>query len=581
MIILRMLLFLCIFLGGGLYVKRHFKVELLWAPVIYLCGVNVLLFVFGLLNMLNIGVIIISVASLLCGMRELIFNPSLLIKLNQKEIWLFIAVLGGLAWFFNGAILLGYDDFSHWGLMVREMLVYGRLPNFENTIIGFTSYPPGTALHIYFVSYLVGQTEGIMLWAQSVYTVSMAVVLLTIVPKRDKLLIGAMSLFILFLMTSVHRLTSLSVDPLLSLLSIAAIIIAYQSVQKRHISNNKILGVIFTALVLIKHSGVFFYGISALLVLYLQRRYLSKQQDRFYLFMPLLSVFLWRRHVSFAFGAGSSSKHAVNLASYRNIASSKSVTEIITIVRAMLHKMTDVYFYDNKVLLVLVSVFFLMLIIKKWHKISIRRDIYFFGVSVALYGVYQLLLLSMYIFSMPMHEAQNVASYSRYNMTMIAILSGLLAIYLIETIKKRPKIKELKGVFIVSSILLTMLSRSKIIDHININEDVYTHRMDLIDIKEAGNILWDEASIVLLVDKEELKISEDLLKYIAKYEFRTADITTVSEDEWNSVDISQYEGSYLASVPYRDSTEVDVSFQSEYLIPLENQIYRIEKENEY
>jgi hypothetical protein len=166
-------------------------------------------------------------------------------------------------------------------------------------------------------------------------------------------------------------------------------------------------------------------------------------------------------------------------------------------------------------------------------------------------------------------------------MTMIAILSGLLAIYLIETIKKRPKIKELKGVFIVSSILLTMLSRSKIIDHININEDVYTHRMDLIDIKEAGNILWDEASIVLLVDKEELKISEDLLKYIAKYEFRTADITTVSEDEWNSVDISQYEGSYLASVPYRDSTEVDVSFQSEYLIPLENQIYRIEKENEY
>lgn len=67
----------------------------------------------------------------------------------------------------HGCVLTYNDDFSHWGLIVRTMLVEDGFPAAGDPLITFTSYPPGTACLIYYVCRMVtGQAscEWGMLW---------------------------------------------------------------------------------------------------------------------------------------------------------------------------------------------------------------------------------------------------------------------------------------------------------------------------------------------------------------------------------------------------------------------------------
>lgn len=52
-----------------------------------------------------------------------------------------LMILMGSALAVKGKMFLQYDNFSHWALVVREMLRFDRFPNFTDTLIHFQEYP--------------------------------------------------------------------------------------------------------------------------------------------------------------------------------------------------------------------------------------------------------------------------------------------------------------------------------------------------------------------------------------------------------------------------------------------------------
>ena len=59
-----------------------------------------------------------------------------------------------------------YDNFSHWALIVKSMSLTNSFPSFKTDVIMFTSYPPGSAVFIYYFIKLVGVTESNAIFAQ-------------------------------------------------------------------------------------------------------------------------------------------------------------------------------------------------------------------------------------------------------------------------------------------------------------------------------------------------------------------------------------------------------------------------------
>lgn len=65
-----------------------------------------------------------------------------------------------------------YDNFSHWGVIVKSLIMNKAVFNANESIITFNSYPPGSALFIFYFSNLVGVSESLALYSQIIVILS-------------------------------------------------------------------------------------------------------------------------------------------------------------------------------------------------------------------------------------------------------------------------------------------------------------------------------------------------------------------------------------------------------------------------
>lgn len=68
---------------------------------------------------------------------------------------------------YRNGLLVAYDDFSHWGMIVRRMLITNALPASGDSLIQFQSYPPGAACWLWYACRFLGGGDGMMLTAQA------------------------------------------------------------------------------------------------------------------------------------------------------------------------------------------------------------------------------------------------------------------------------------------------------------------------------------------------------------------------------------------------------------------------------
>ncbi len=377
----------------------------------------------------------------------------------------FCAAAGWMLFLMRGGVIAGHDNMSHWAVMAKTMLRFGRLPNAQNTAIEFTAYPPGSAGWIKYFCDAVGVSDGMMVYAQGLLLLAGAFALLVFVPKRSGAgaALGAMAA--LFLLVGNIPPVDLRVDTLLAVQAAGtlAVIAYYGPAQPQKAALAALPALLFEAV--IKNSGLFFAAANLLVLAWFvfgpgdaaaaSRRpggmagegpgipgggRLAARRRALPAFCaaaaaPFGAFWLWTRHVAMVFpqtameAGGGASKHAVSLAGYAGMLGGKTAEELRAFVGLFARHFWDFSQADTRVFWALaLGSAALLAGLCAAGRLPRRRAA---GLWAALAGcelAYIGCLFGTYLFSMNTAEMLCLASITRYHLTALLYLGAALAL---------------------------------------------------------------------------------------------------------------------------------------------------------
>ncbi len=413
-------------------------------PVFVFSGITVFVYGAGLLNIMPLMVTLIFLIGLLltCYYTFLFWKKRVnLLSIFTPSTIIFLASLVLILLSFRGLIYSHYDDFSHWGLIVKEMFQVNGLPD-GRTTVDFKNYPPGSAVFIYFILSIVGYGESYALMAQA-FLISSALTVLFIFSKWNKIGHIAIALVTSITLLSINGMYiyTLLVDGLLGLVALAITIIAfyYRDDWRKSVAVN---APILILLLLIKDSGKLFFLINICLILWFviknqfQDKSIEKKRSKaialiliILIILPLSSNFLWGKYVDKVYQETNYNKFAINSEKLMNV--NKSEEFIQNLGPMLLKSSTNIESTSIKSLLILnglalATILYFALLHRKTAKLLIASTIF---VNMS-YIFYIFTLYLMYLFLMPENEAVRLAGFGRYLATIIIYCAGILMVAL-------------------------------------------------------------------------------------------------------------------------------------------------------
>ena len=208
-----------------------------------------------------------------------------------------LMILIGSALAVKGKMFLQYDNFSHWALVVREMLRFDRFPNFTDTLIHFQEYPLGSAAYIYYFAHWVGTAEPLQMLAQA-YAIAAAILpLFSRATGRKPLCCAALLGFAWFVFDYNTAITDLLVDTLLPMVGMCALLFAVTHCKEGCGKFELFCAACYSIwLVQIKNSGIFFLLPIVLVIVPYAHRQKAWGACAPVLLAPLVSLVLWQKH---------------------------------------------------------------------------------------------------------------------------------------------------------------------------------------------------------------------------------------------------------------------------------------------
>ena len=188
--------------------------------------------------------------------------------------------------------LLHYDNFTYWATIVKFLYSNDSLPTHQDAIISYYTYPVGSSMFIYFVTKIVGFSEGTMLVGQLLLTLSGLYALFGSLRDERRalpsaLIFGSFALFNTF--NIAIRLNNLLVDFLLPVLALAAISACYA--YRNHFWRLSVhMVVVLGTLSIVKVSGLFFVAIALILYVSCVVRLFRRRRVRWWAIFPSLAT---------------------------------------------------------------------------------------------------------------------------------------------------------------------------------------------------------------------------------------------------------------------------------------------------
>lgn len=178
-----LVLFLLILLAitatfSGIF-KRRFE-EVLPTTVL---SMTFIMYICSILGFLKIGYYAVLVMAIIGVLGTLYFiwkyKKDFLDRYLTPGFFFFILFFGFIWWAHRGRLLTQWDEFSHWGLTVKNMFTLDVLGNQEIATTTFKSYPPAIALFQYFLQKLSGVfIEGNLYRAINVFNIALLIPIL-------------------------------------------------------------------------------------------------------------------------------------------------------------------------------------------------------------------------------------------------------------------------------------------------------------------------------------------------------------------------------------------------------------------
>lgn len=435
---MEMMLRLCLLIvsmtGYILFFTQKYRIRIEFAPALFCAWTSNLLFAAGIWNILPQMVWLLYAGGFLLLALSWKYN----FRFDRRSLLLYGSFLCLAAFFFQvlkRAHFTGYDNFSHWATVVKDMLLENRMPNFEDPVIRFQSYPLGSSLFLYGICRMIGTAEGCMLWAQLLMQISFLFCTMVLARKKNWYLLPVLILFGMWALSVNNSIYELRVDTLLPLAGIAAFTVIFHHKKEPEKALSHSVGILML-LINIKNSGVFFYAACILFFVACTGKYFRQHKLRVCcagLAAPLLMMYLWKRHVAFAFSDGMASKHSMDLAHFGEMAAKKTKDDMIGIGLDILRRFTELEHIEVKLMLLL-TVFLLVMAVLLYPYGQMKKMFRLLAADWGCLAAYTVSLYAMYVFSMPMGESARLASYDRYVLSVLIFLYGVTAVVVLDTV---------------------------------------------------------------------------------------------------------------------------------------------------
>ncbi len=440
------------FLGYCLFFMRRTRVSFSFAPALTVASIGSLLFVAGILNFLKYMLLGLYGVGCFFFLWECV---RILVQKREKTalgahkkdvillgVWLILNVY--FVWLLKNAHPLHYDNFTHWATIPKILLKEDRLPAFQESFLSHQSYPVGSALFIYYVCRFTKGSDAFYSIAQCIALLSFIFPLAHFVKKKwPYALVVFFGIFVLCFNTSI---TDLLVDTLMPLLGVA--VFGIMEEESLPLKKRNLLIIPFLIFLMnVKNVAIFFMMVFWAYYLIRNKMQEIKSFLVAHVLAPLLTMFIWNRHIALVFIGGNMSKHALTPGHFAATAAEKTGADKVAILKAYAGK---VFSLQNTSLIymfiiagvILIAVF--MVKEKKGHFLRTR----FWG-AFGLYFFYAFMMGGMYIFSMPLAEAKVVAEFERYMAIIIPCILGCVLLSIL---------KELEENKVITVILMLALS---------------------------------------------------------------------------------------------------------------------------
>ena len=431
-VVFRLTIFFASCIGYWEFFRRKTKIDIYFLPIVSVAVQSGVLFLAGLLNLLEESVFFLTFAGLVALIYYVIRSKGIswLQSYIRTGFVYMCCVLIVVLLTVDGKVFAHYDNFSHWALVVKQMLTTNRFPNFEDTVIVYQEYPLGSAAFICYVSKIVGTAESVWMFAQA-YMITVCILPIFIFCKKNKVL----SVVFMFLATNFIfvyniKITELLVDTLLPLAAMSMLLYVFiYTGRNRCFSMEAYLSVPLLVWILqIKNAGIYFCVLASLWILSGIKTQREKLPGIILIALsPYISLVLWQKHCEYVFAQAESSIHAMTAQNYISELKTKSPEDIWTICTSWIQFCLT---YKDVALVFLCFVFAGGIC---FFACKNCRKLFGFSVlfSLLMYISYQIGTMGMYIFSMPLAEAQNLAGSTRYcKSILLAVFFVILILYM-------------------------------------------------------------------------------------------------------------------------------------------------------
>lgn len=319
-----------------------------------------------------------------------------------------------------------YDNFSHWAVVVKQMVSTDHFPTVNDTIISFKDYPVGTSVFLYYVCRMWSHGQGIMIFAQNMLLFAGFYAFFGMVRERRRFLVYTfigMGCSMLSYLNLTIRINNLLVDfhlPVFALAVIAMIDWYQDDLKMAVLAGAPVLGY----LTIIKSTGMIFAAFPLLYLVYVIIRKKAWKKSGYVVVMLVLMLIpylLWNVHMKTEL-SGIEKKFDTNSQNEELLAVDASMHgEVIRdYVEAALDpqsRAASVFYFSH---VVVIGVCLYQWIWKK-RKLLLEKTLAALDVVIlAYYGG----ILYMYLYMMPADEAVVLAGFERYACSIMVFFAG-------------------------------------------------------------------------------------------------------------------------------------------------------------
>lgn len=454
----RLILFFMSSIGYWEFFRKKGKIHVYFLPGFTVVFQISVLFIAGILNCLIPAYLLLFAVGLILVTYYLVTEKGQfpIRYLNEGFIFLFCAVcLCALA--LRGKIFVFYDNFSHWALVVKSMLITNRFPNFSDTTIRFQAYPLGSSSYICYFAKIVSTSEPTQMLAQCYMMLCFILPIFKcgekyrggaaqkaeggeIVPFHRAVLprifnVVFLAIFTNYIFCYYMQIINLTVDTLLPLEGMAAVFFVFSECIKKDEEGEKVSFLyaipFLCAAIQIKNSGIFFALLACIAIIAAIFKYkMNWKSGAVACVSPFISLYLWQAHCAYVFPSALTTKHAMTLLHYYGVLAQKTVKDVITIAEKI-----GAFTVQGRELLCFLALLIIVTVITLIFIRQKRKQLMeLWIVCISIYAVYMLGMLFMYMLSMPLGEALSLASSVRYRKTILIALYYIVMWFFMSTL---------------------------------------------------------------------------------------------------------------------------------------------------